>query len=105
MATPNIDRLANEGMTFYTFYAQPSCTPGARSDADRAQSQPQRHDHGGIAGAGRRASSGRMDLGIGAEDSGLQHVLYRQSDTWGNRTTHCQTPKATTKCAMWASIT
>jgi len=28
MPTPNIDRLANEGMQFYTFYAQPSCTPG-----------------------------------------------------------------------------
>jgi arylsulfatase A-like enzyme len=28
MPTPNIDRLANEGMTFFTFYAQPSCTPG-----------------------------------------------------------------------------
>ena len=28
MPTPNIDRLALEGMTFYTFYAQPSCTPG-----------------------------------------------------------------------------
>lgn len=26
--TPNIDRLAEEGMTFFTFYAQPSCTPG-----------------------------------------------------------------------------
>ena len=28
MPTPNIDRLANEGMQFYSFYAQPSCTPG-----------------------------------------------------------------------------
>ena len=28
MATPNIDRMAEEGMTFFTFYAQPSCTPG-----------------------------------------------------------------------------
>src|SRR5215472_14114790 len=28
MPTPNIDRLALEGMTFFTFYAQPSCTPG-----------------------------------------------------------------------------
>src|SRR5215813_8583135 len=28
MPTPNIDRLAAEGMTFYSFYAQPSCTPG-----------------------------------------------------------------------------
>ena len=26
--TPNIDRLAAEGMTLFTFYAQPSCTPG-----------------------------------------------------------------------------
>jgi arylsulfatase len=28
MPTPQLDRMANEGMTFYTFYAQPSCTPG-----------------------------------------------------------------------------
>lgn len=28
MPTPNIDRMAAEGMTFFTFYAQPSCTPG-----------------------------------------------------------------------------
>jgi len=28
MPTPSIDRLASEGMTFFTFYAQPSCTPG-----------------------------------------------------------------------------
>lgn len=26
--TPNIDKMANEGMTFFSFYAQPSCTPG-----------------------------------------------------------------------------
>jgi arylsulfatase A-like enzyme len=28
MPTPNIDRLAADGMTFFSFYAQPSCTPG-----------------------------------------------------------------------------
>ena len=28
MPTPNIDRLASEGMTMFSFYAQPSCTPG-----------------------------------------------------------------------------
>jgi arylsulfatase len=28
MPTPNIDRLADDGMTFFSFYAQPSCTPG-----------------------------------------------------------------------------
>ena len=28
MPTPNIDRMAAEGMMFLSFYAQPSCTPG-----------------------------------------------------------------------------
>lgn len=28
MPTPNIDRMAEEGMTMFSFYAQPSCTPG-----------------------------------------------------------------------------
>jgi arylsulfatase A-like enzyme len=28
MPTPNIDRLAAAGMTFFSYYAQPSCTPG-----------------------------------------------------------------------------
>ncbi|MGX5218675.1 MULTISPECIES: arylsulfatase [Pseudomonas] len=28
MPTPNLDRLADEGMTMFSFYAQPSCTPG-----------------------------------------------------------------------------
>jgi arylsulfatase A-like enzyme len=28
MPTPNIDKMADEGMTFFSFYAQPSCTPG-----------------------------------------------------------------------------
>ena len=28
MPTPNIDQLADDGMMFTSFYAQPSCTPG-----------------------------------------------------------------------------
>ncbi|TVX97516.1 arylsulfatase [Mycolicibacterium porcinum] len=28
MPTPNLDKLAEEGMQFMSFYAQPSCTPG-----------------------------------------------------------------------------
>jgi len=28
MPTPNLDQMADEGMTFFSFYAQPSCTPG-----------------------------------------------------------------------------
>ena len=28
MPTPSLDKLSKEGMTFHSFYAQPSCTPG-----------------------------------------------------------------------------
>src|SRR5499427_1066389 len=28
MPTPALDRISDEGMTFFSFYAQPSCTPG-----------------------------------------------------------------------------
>ena len=28
MPTPTLDRMADEGLTFFSFYAQPSCTPG-----------------------------------------------------------------------------
>ncbi|MEE4295038.1 MAG: arylsulfatase [Wenzhouxiangella sp.] len=28
MPTPNVDRMAKEGTTLFSFYAQPSCTPG-----------------------------------------------------------------------------
>ena len=28
MATPELDRMAHEGMQFWSFYGQPSCTPG-----------------------------------------------------------------------------
>jgi arylsulfatase len=28
MPTPSLDRMSDEGMTFFSFYAQPSCTPG-----------------------------------------------------------------------------
>jgi arylsulfatase A-like enzyme len=28
MPTPNLDKMSAQGMTFFSFYAQPSCTPG-----------------------------------------------------------------------------
>ncbi len=66
MPTPSIDRLASEGMTFFSFYAQPSCTPG-RGDADRTYPQSQRHDDSRFSGARRRITQGRMDTGVSAE--------------------------------------
>jgi arylsulfatase len=40
MPTPSIDKLAAEGMTFFSFYAQPSCTPATRSRAARRAAPP-----------------------------------------------------------------
>jgi hypothetical protein len=53
MPTPSLDRLADEGMTFFSFYAQPSCTPGRGGGANRPHTQSQRDDHGGFPGPGR----------------------------------------------------
>lgn len=49
MPTPNIDKLAEQGMLFYDFYAQPKHARSRRDD-HRAHSQPQWHDDGGIPG-------------------------------------------------------
>jgi hypothetical protein len=65
-------------MTFFSFYAQPSCTPGRAADADRPHPQPQRHDHRGLPGPGRRTASGGVDPGLGAEAGWLQDLLHRQ---------------------------
>ena len=34
MPTPSLDRMAKEGMTFFSFYGQPSCTPGLAAIRD-----------------------------------------------------------------------
>ncbi|MFC6631934.1 sulfatase-like hydrolase/transferase [Microbulbifer taiwanensis] len=53
MPTPNIDRMAAGGMTFFSFYAQPSCTPGRAAIQTGAHPELQRHDHRGLPGPGR----------------------------------------------------
>jgi len=34
-------------MTFFSFYGQPSCTPGPGGHPDGPHPEPQRHDHRG----------------------------------------------------------
>ena len=97
MPTPSLDRLADEGMTFFSFYGQPSCTPGPRSGADRPHPQPQRHDHRGLPGPGRRVAGGGVDGGVGAEDRRATRPSSRASGTWARPTMRCPPPKATTR--------
>ncbi len=47
--TPNIDRIANEGMRFTDSYGQQSCTAGARRFYYRAKPIPNRPHQGGYA--------------------------------------------------------
>jgi arylsulfatase A-like enzyme len=58
--TPSFDKIANEGMTFFDNYGQPSCTPG------RAAIQ-----------TGSIPNRSGMDPGLGAEAGRLQHLFHR----------------------------
>ena len=78
MPTPNLDRLASEGMKFNSFYAQPSCTPGRA--AVQTGRIPNRSGMTTVAfqGQGGRATGCGVDSGVGAEKSRLPDVLHRQ---------------------------
>ena len=76
MPTPNIDRLADEGMTFFSFYAQPSCTPRAAMQTGRI---PNRSGMTTVAFQVRAASAGGgSGPRPGAEEGRLPHLFYRQ---------------------------
>ena len=57
MQTPNFDRLAREGMVFTNYLRPTELHAGPRGDPDRAHPQPQRHDHRGLPGPGRRPAA------------------------------------------------
>lgn len=77
MPTPNIDRLADEGLTLFDFYAQPSCTPG------RAAMQTGRiPNRSGMTTVAFQGQGGGLpaaeDFGFGAQDGRLPDVFHRQ---------------------------
>jgi sulfatase-like protein len=91
MPTPNLERLANEGMTFFSLYAQPSCTPGRAASANRAHSQPQRHNHRGLPGPGRRLPAAEWTLGSVLKQAGYQTFFSGMAKP----ITRCPTSKGT----------
>ena len=56
--TPNLDKLAAEGMRFTDYYAEASCTAGPRQLHHRRAADPHRPDHRGP-GRRRRRHAGR----------------------------------------------
>ena len=54
MPTPNIDKLADGGMTFFDILCTAELHTRPRRPSDRTHSQPQRHDHRGLSRPRRR---------------------------------------------------
>jgi hypothetical protein len=59
--TPNLDRLAAEGTTFFSFYGQPSCTPGRAAMITGRMPQSQRYDDSCLPRRRGRAVTRRVD--------------------------------------------
>ena len=77
--TPNIDKLANEGVRLEDFYGMPVCTPFARATDDRALRHALRPaDARHLPEPHLWAGDRRADASAGAEGSGLQDADGRQ---------------------------
>ena len=76
--TPNIDRVAKEGMMFTDYYAEQSCTAGRAVVHHRPVRLAHRPDQGRLAGRGGRVAEGRPDDCRIVEGAGLCHRPVRQ---------------------------
>ena len=92
MPTPNIDRLANEGMTFFSFYAQPSCTPGRA--AMQTGRIPNRSGMTTVAfqGQGGGLPAAEWTLASVLKTGGLPDLLHRQVASGRGRLRAAQRP-------------
>ena len=94
MPTPSLDRLADEGMTFFSFYAQPSCTPGRA--AVQTGRIPNRSGMTTVSfqGEGGGLPAAEWTLASVLKQAGYQ-TFFPASGTWARPTTPCPTHMAT----------
>ena len=76
--TPNIDRVANEGVTFTDYYGQQSCTAGRAAFIYWPEPAPHRPDQSRHARRHCRTSAGRPDHRRTAQAARLCHRSVRQ---------------------------
>ena len=76
--TPNIDRVAKEGMIFTDYYAEQSCTAGRASFITGQRGLRTGTDQGRPAGCDARAAEGRPDDRRVAQAARLRHRPVRQ---------------------------
>src|SRR6516162_944649 len=76
--TPNIDRVANEGMMFTDYYAEQSCTAGRASFITGQSGPTHRDDQGWLARRYAWTSKGRSNHRRIAQTTGLCDWPVRQ---------------------------
>ncbi len=76
--TPNIDRIAKEGMIFTDYYAEQSCTAGRSSFITGQCTFRTGLSEGRRAGRSRRLAEGRPDHRRAAQEPRLRHRAVRQ---------------------------
>ena len=76
--TPNLDKIAKEGMLFTDYYAEASCTAGRANFITGELPDPHRHDHGRPGWRADRPAGRGGDHCDGAEIDGLRHRPVRQ---------------------------
>ena len=96
MPTPAIDQLAEEGMTFMSFYAQPSCTPG------RAAMQTGRiPSRSGMTTVAFQGQGGGLPAAEWTSASVLKTAGYNTfspvNGTWAKMTMRCPMRRAMTR--------
>jgi hypothetical protein len=77
--TPSLDRIANEGMQFWSFYGQPSCTPGRA--AMMTGRIPNRSGMTTVSFQGQGGGLPAAEWTLGSvlkTDRRLRHLLHRQ---------------------------
>ena len=76
--TPNIDRIAKEGVAFTDYYAQQSCTAGRAAFISGSVPVRTGMTKVGMPGAEGRLAEDRRHDGHGPEEPGLRHRPVRQ---------------------------
>lgn len=85
--TPNIDRMAKEGVTFTDYYAQQSCTAGRAAFISGSVPVRSGMTKVGLPGGGARLAEDRLHHGHGPQGPRLCHRPVRQEPPGRSRRT------------------
>ena len=94
--TPNIDRIAHEGMIFTDYYAEQSCTAGRSSFITGQCTFRTGLSKVGVPAVAGRPAEGRPDHRRAAQEPRLRHRPVRQEPPRATRTSSCPPSTAST---------